>query len=234
MKKLLIVILLFGATYSLSEEKKVTEINEYMTDIYFGNGILTTRKEARRGQKNLSDRYHISRYGGLGRAELTKAKNEIHFDLAYNYSFKKKYGKGIGAIFDLMESYQQLDDTSYGWKTFNVLATLVNELAVKKNPIGIVTKKLIKDWLVEHFINDVLAEFISIHLQSGDLATLRQIGLSGLKLATQEVHDEDLRIQVESYKWSIKSGHAVVVVSHSQGNLFALQAYDDLQKTDAW
>ena len=205
MKKLLIVILLFGATYSLAEERKVTEINEYMTDIYFGNGILTIKSEARRGLKDLSDRYIMSRYGGLLSHQLKKAKKEIHFDLAYNYSYKKKYGEGVGAIFDLMESYQQLDGTSYGWKTFNVLVGLANELGVKKNPIGAVTKSLIKDWLVDHFINDVLSEFISIHLQAGDLAKLKQIGLSSLKLSTKEQHDDDLKIQVESYKWSIKS-----------------------------
>jgi len=118
MKNLLLVALLFFTTFSVAEEKKVTEINEYMTDIYFGNGILTTKDEAKAGKKNLSDRYHISRYGGLGRSEIAKAKKEIHFNLAYNYSFKEKYEKGVGAIFDLMESYEQLDGTSYGWKAF--------------------------------------------------------------------------------------------------------------------
>ena len=114
MKKLLLITLLFFTTFSVAEEKKVTEINEYMTDIYFGNGILTTRKEARRGLKNLRNRYIMSRYGGLLSHQLKKAKKEIYFDLAYNYSFKEKYGEGVGAIFDLMESYQQLDGTSYG------------------------------------------------------------------------------------------------------------------------
>ena len=236
MKKLLLITLLFFTTFSVAEEKKVTEINEYMTDIYFGNGILTTRDEAIRGKGDLEKRYIMSRYGGLLSHQLKKANKEIHFDLAYNYSFKEKYGEGVGAIFDLMESYQQLDNTSYGWKTFNVLVGLANELAVKKNPIGAVTKKLIKDWLVKFLINDTLAEFMSIHLKAGDLAKLKQIGLSSLKLATKEQHDDDLKIQVESYEWSIKSGHAVVVVSHSQGNLFALEAYDDLKKKkkDAW
>ena len=234
MKKVLLIILLLVATLATAEEKKVTEINEYMTDIYFGNGILTTKEEARKSQKILFDRYHISKYGGLGRAEIEKAKKEIHFDLAYNYSFKESWGEGVGAIFDLMESYEQLDNTSYGWKAFNMLVKLADELAVKKNPIGTVTKKLIKDWLVKFLINDTLAEFMAIHLSAGDLAKLKQIGLSGIKIATKAVHDEDLKIQVESYKWSIKSGHGVVVVSHSQGNLFALQAYAELGKTDKW
>ena len=106
MKKLLLITLLFFTTFSVAEEKKVTEINEYMTDIYFGNGILTTKDEARRGLKNLSDRYIMSRYGGLLSHQLKKAKKEIHFDLAYNYSFKEKYGEGVGAIFDLSKRGQ--------------------------------------------------------------------------------------------------------------------------------
>ena len=92
MKKSLLITLLFFTTVSFSEEKKVTETNEYMTDIYFGNGILTTRDEARKARKNLSDRYHISRYGGLLKKNLEKAKKEIHFNVAYNYSFKESWG----------------------------------------------------------------------------------------------------------------------------------------------
>ncbi len=135
MKKLLLITLLFFTTFSVAEEKKVTEINEYMTDIYFGNGILTTEKEARSGLAILKQRYIMSRYGGLLSHQLKKANKEIHFDLAYNYSFKEKYGEGVGAMFDLMESYQQLDNTSYGWKTFNVLVGLANELGVKNEGI---------------------------------------------------------------------------------------------------
>lgn len=42
------------------------------------------------------------------------------------------------------------------------------------------------------------------------------------------IHQEDLDTQVAHYKDSIKSGHKVLVVAHSQGNLFASEAYKKL------
>ena len=50
-------------------------------------------------------------------------------------------------------------------------------------------------------------------------------------ILTQNAHSRDLSIQVDSYKKSIQSGHKVVVVAHSQGNLFTYEAY---RKLDSW
>jgi len=44
-------------------------------------------------------------------------------------------------------------------------------------------------------------------------------------------HDRDLDTQVKAYKESIKSGHKVLVVAHSQGNLFTYEAY---RRLDGW
>ena len=41
-------------------------------------------------------------------------------------------------------------------------------------------------------------------------------------------HHADLEEQVDKYEASIKSGHKVLVVAHSQGNLFAQEAYERL------
>lgn len=198
MKKLLLIICIFFATIVLAEEKKVTEINECFTDIYFGNGILTTKREALSNQADLSKRYIMAKYGGLLRHQLAKANKEIKFYVAYNYSFKEEYGKGVGAIFDLMESYQQLDNTSYGWKTFNILKDLANELALKKNPIGVAVKELIKSYLIDKFIPDAMADFMSIQLSKGDLEKLKEIGKSNIKNQIKDRHDIDLKEQVEA------------------------------------
>lgn len=49
-------------------------------------------------------------------------------------------------------------------------------------------------------------------------------------------HDADLKLQVEKYEESIKDGHKVLVVAHSQGNLFTREAYLQLGKKskNAW
>jgi len=44
-------------------------------------------------------------------------------------------------------------------------------------------------------------------------------------------HKTDLKKQVKAYKQSIESGHRVLVVAHSQGNLFTGDAYGAL---DSW
>jgi len=41
-------------------------------------------------------------------------------------------------------------------------------------------------------------------------------------------HETDLSEQVTKYENSIKSGHRVLVVAHSQGNLYTYEAYNDL------
>lgn len=51
------------------------------------------------------------------------------------------------------------------------------------------------------------------------------------ELASAKVHDETLHEQITKYEDSIKAGHGVVVVAHSQGNLFTHQAYNSL---DGW
>jgi hypothetical protein len=50
----------------------------------------------------------------------------------------------------------------------------------------------------------------------------------------KEVHDADLAKQVKKYKDSIDSGHGVVVIAHSQGALFANEAYDLVVKDASW
>ena len=49
-------------------------------------------------------------------------------------------------------------------------------------------------------------------------------------------HDADVEAQVTKYKSSIINGHKVLVVAHSQGNLFTLDAYKSLgkQSKDGW
>ncbi len=44
-------------------------------------------------------------------------------------------------------------------------------------------------------------------------------------------HIDDLTKQVENYKQSIKDGHGVIVIAHSQGNYFTNEAYE---KLDDW
>ena len=60
---------------------------------------------------------------------------------------------------------------------------------------------------------------------------LQKFGWLALRDALGDVHGTDLGRQIQKYKASISSGHKVLVVAHSQGNLFTREAYLGL---DPW
>jgi hypothetical protein len=66
--------------------------------------------------------------------------------------------------------------------------------------------------------------FLSDNLESA----LQKFGWFGLRDLLGDVHGVDLHLQVKKYKNSISSGHKVLVVAHSQGNMFAGEAYNAL------
>ena len=66
---------------------------------------------------------------------------------------------------------------------------------------------------------------------------LQKFGLQALvDLMVNTAHEADLRTQINTYKDSIKLGHRVLVVAHSQGNLFTNEVYKKLlgSSTDWW
>ena len=134
-------------------------IDEYKTDVYFGNGILTEEENAEINAGILED--------------AMIAKDGMDY---YNKNIAKvtyAYNRTDGAVIDLLESLlQKVDGTG----------------------------------------------LVSIH-KYAEVAAL----LAGLM--TQKAHDADLKLQEEHYNESIKNGHKVLVVAHSQCNLFAYEAY---------
>ncbi len=52
------------------------------------------------------------------------------------------------------------------------------------------------------------------------------LNLVDLMFATR--HEDDVKTQVKAYKESIESGHRVLVVAHSQGNLFTGESFTSL------
>jgi len=134
-------------------------IDEQKSDVYFANGILTEREDAKNNAFEIlkpaiiDDIYH-----GLNNYNRHVGK----VDFAYNETHKKTK--------DLLESILQ----KFGWTALNNLL----------NPS----------------------------------------------------HSTDLEKQVKAYKESINIGHKVLVVAHSQGNLFTYEAYEALgdESTDGW
>ncbi|MCK5775432.1 MAG: hypothetical protein KAH25_04615, partial [Bacteroidales bacterium] len=133
-------------------------IDEYKTDVYFANGILTDRQTAKKNAENILKPGIIDKYG-------------------IDY-----YNKHIGKV-----GYAY-NETNGFW------------------PDGIETY-------------------------------LQKFGLQSLvDFMFKTAHEADLEKQIKQYKNSIKAGHKVLVIAHSQGNLFTNKVYKKIQgsSTDWW
>ncbi len=96
----LVVILLIFVNYLLAGVelppiKTYNSINEHQTDIYYGNGIMTTYDEAWTALKKALKPAILHEIYNGNEEEM----NEMHnFDVAYNYSFKEKFKDTIPAM----------------------------------------------------------------------------------------------------------------------------------------
>ena len=131
-------------------------IDECKTDVYFGNGILTTPDASKSNTILLRDAI-IEKFD---KDYFNKHIGKV--DYAYN--------RTIGQIGDLFESAYQIID----------------------------------------------------------LQELVDIGANWILDDKKTIHSLDLEDQVDKYEASITNGHKVLVVAHSQGNLFAQEAYERL------
>ena len=109
MKKLFFLFLIVVIPFQLVAN---SVIDERVSDIYYGNGILTTKAEADYAKDKilaisiLSDIYH-------GDKAAMQAKHGDELKLAYNSTFKTlpvagidELGEVAGGILDIMESYE--------------------------------------------------------------------------------------------------------------------------------
>ncbi len=156
-------------------------IDEYKTDIYFGNGVFNTSQQAEISRKKLQD--IINKEIIKNDPKLKKKYGEVK--LAYNW--------GEGKMNDVLETYYQLK-----------AAGQVNNL---------------------EFFTVVYA------LTRGTL-TLSAEATAAL-MASMPFYADDEQANVDEmlnqyYEESFSKSHRVLLVSHSQGNLFANRIYDSL------
>ena len=167
MKKIfLLFIIAFYPSVSFSNlniDSSIT-IDEYKTDVYFANGILTDEGNATANTLLLRNAIKKDRYGGKSIeldkyiGKVTEAYNETH----------------IMGVSDLIES-------------------LLQKLSA----------------------NEIFDEIVN-------LITYTLFETS---------HSKNLTTQITAYKKSIQSGHKVLIVAHSQGNLFT---YEAVRNIDNW
>lgn len=194
------------------------EIDERKSDIYYGNGIMTTKAEARASKEliktaTLNDIYH---------GDQVKMDKLHTFDLAYNYSAKEKFENTmIATVLDLMESYEQMGNTSFGWGAVTSVLNLIG------GRIAIVSKwttKRVSNFLVKEGVPALAASFLAKEIVGASKTRLLEMAVNFFQYDPTEIHDNNLKEMVEKYTTSIKDGHGIILVTHSQGNLFAIEA----------
>ncbi|OQX58367.1 MAG: hypothetical protein B5M52_05615 [Helicobacteraceae bacterium 4484_230] len=235
MKKFFLVVWLMIPLISTASKT----VDERIMDVYFGNGILTTEKEADEARSVvrksiLHDIYHDE--------EVAMQRNHgKEVKLAYNTTFKEaeiarigKLGEVPGGILDIMESYEQLKNTSLGWNVFSTMLSVVTEIGLKRATLTKSVRKEIFDYFVDNYVSDYLATYISVQLTDSDLLRIKQLSKKALDDIIKKAHDTDLDRMVGDYEKSIESGHGVIMVTHSQGNLFAIEAVEKIKKNRPW
>lgn len=224
MKKILFLFL-FGFTLASAE------INEYLSDVYFANGIDTDERTAKKSIENIRRKFKLSN------PQAYQYVND------WNVSYNHTHGIGI----DLYESMlQKIDEhwytesllevsglLDYSWKgLFKMVAKKVAKEEIKEQAEKYAVQ------IAEKLIAKYGYEYGGVHLTKGDIVA---IFASGFEYAVEQATDAfldipedkikeqeaaDIEKQFTAYTQSIKDGHGVVVVAHSQGNLFTNLAYD--------
>lgn len=157
-------------------------------NVYFGNGIMTERADARISAKVLEI--------WLRPLVPSAASKYIEFLSAYNPS--------NGLLKDLVEVFEQrvLQSVAENWSSyFPVIAGRV------------IAKGL--ETLLEDYLNT-----------DGRLI----IAALAKRLESAQIYDDQtVRDHVDLYRKALRSGHRVLVVSHSQGNLYVNAAFNHLR-----
>ncbi|MGK0255571.1 MAG: hypothetical protein ACI81I_000171 [Arcobacteraceae bacterium] len=159
-------------------------INECKTDIYFGNGVWNSQKDA---EKSMIELQKIINKEIINNDPKLQAKyGEI----------KLQYNWGQGNMLDVLETYYQLKEAGQvsDYQFYEVIYLLT-----KGNPaltLGAVASK----------------ELMEPFTKNWEQANLDDM--------SQEYYDE-----------SFKLSHKVLLISHSQGNLFANRVYDTINPT---
>lgn len=229
---LLVITLISFSAFVQAEEN----INECMNDIYFANGINTSKPEAKQQLYTLIlDKVLEDHFNG----DDIKMNQTVDFKLAYNNT--------MGIAFDLLEAYgQKKAEHGTFWWTLGTMYDVFGGIAKQglKELTSEGLEALIVDTLkktASQFIVDPLID----EARLTDLAKLMKDLRSGVSPSNvwntlvdsaAALENYDATKQLGSYKNSIKLGHSAIVIAHSQGNLFTNVVYDKIatDETDKW
>ena len=206
------------------------EINEHKTDLYFANGINTTYKEASEGYRKL---FKILIQNN---PEIFEKVQGYHYNGDPETELHLAYNNTYGLVADLLESSSQ--KFGYDLSNMSEVEPLFNSVAaaalVSMSTPAAVTALVVSDLLSDLYYNSLKKEIQDAEI---DAATKQQLldfyfpngegrfSINSLSNLFQSLESYDLSRQISSYQRSLDKGHKILVVAHSQGNLFTNKAY---------
>ncbi|MDR0408575.1 MAG: hypothetical protein LBH45_06655 [Campylobacteraceae bacterium] len=208
-------------------------IDERINDVYYLNGKLITKRDAKKSLDLIEDIILNDTYKG---DKLAK-KRETNFDLLYNSSY--------GFYVDLLEAFNQKKaDHQYFWITVEAVVTI----AGKTSTIGIATdtaKGKVLDMIAKEMLNTAKELAITGGLEAVDQEWLKNI-ISSIEDALKKrtgsytwsminaisdtLQEMDLNVQFEALSNGIASGHQAIIVAHAEGNFFINDLDDRFDK----
>ncbi|WP_345971850.1 SBBP repeat-containing protein [Sulfurimonas diazotrophicus] len=209
-------------------------INECKSDVYFANGINTSKKKAEKSIKQIEEKFKM---------HSSEAYQTIaDWKVSYNHTF------GIGI--DLYESMiQKIYEGDYGvnikavvWNILDLfnysVKGLIKKIAQKaakeetKEYARELAKKMAKEAFIKLGQGSLGKEVTEQQLEEMFVYLLDQIidetvgsifDMTEEEIIAQE--KQDVEKQVNAYSKSVESGHGVIIIAHSQGNFFTNRAF---------
>ncbi len=223
------------------------QIDECVSDVYFSNGIDTSEKQAYIALDDINQTFkstYPSQYHNVKKWKVAyNTTHGIGVDL-YESMLQKIYEDQVGkslkpVIWNFSEVFGLLD---YSFKG------LISKIAKKtpkeavKNYAGTLAKKLAKKTVLVY--NKYGKKFTEEQIEMMFNAVFDDLIDKGVSSFIDKTEDEIAKQESEdmikhrnAYMKSIEDGHGVVVIAHSQGNLFVNHTYKNLASSvpsQAW
>ena len=173
--------------------------DSHLTKIYFINGVLASKAAAVASKKAIENAYKPQ-------LEKLYPNEQFIFEVSYNYSAKDE-GFGTG-VFDFIEFFQQR----------------LAELSLK-------FEKYIAPQYFNAFISGNWEDILNdSQVQPGDLAKLKTLHSNAMNFYTSNwPNKSDSDSHVRQYVNDLTEGKRVILIAHSQGNMFAQRAMTILE-----
>lgn len=207
----LVALSMYSGVVVAQEASPETCIRDEVTKIYYTNGVNNSRAEARASLRAIQDAYQSD-------LESQYPDQKFEFRLAYNQTY--------GLMADLTEvAIQRASGLLFTGVTKRELGQLMN-----------LNKKSLRQLKqsAEAMQNERMILLTTAALEaSEDEDRYQEIYgdlLTDIRQLTEGQKTESSEIIYQEYKRGLMAGDRVIVFAHSQGNLFANQAVEHLQR----